>query len=186
MTEVYPTIKQTILVTGVTGYVGGRLIPMLLQQGYAVKAFGRSLEKMAVRPWASHTNLELCKGYVLDRDSLIQAANGCHAAFYLVHSMIAHKKRFINADRDSAENMRIAAEKANLEQIIYLGGLGDVNHSAISKHLLSRHEVGELLQAGTVPTTVLRAAMIIGSGSASFEILRHLVERLPAMGNSSS
>jgi uncharacterized protein YbjT (DUF2867 family) len=172
---------RPVLVTGATGYIGGRLIPRLLASGYLVRAMGRSLEKMACRPWASHPGIELVRGDVLDTQSLSRACAGCEAAFYLVHSMIARNSDYAAADRQAAENMRRAAEYANLKQIIYLGGLGEEDHGRISPHLRSRHEVGAILQSGPVPATVLRAAMIIGSGSASFEILRYLVDRLPAM-----
>ena len=173
--------SRPVLVTGATGYIGGRLIPRLLAAGYRVRAMGRSLEKMACRPWASHPGMELVRGDVLDARSVDQACAGCEAAFYLVHSMIAKHRDYAAADRRAAENMRRAAEKAGLKQIVYLGGLGDQDHGRISPHLRSRHEVGAILQSGAVPATVLRAAMIIGSGSASFEILRYLAERLPAM-----
>jgi len=172
---------KPILVTGATGYVGGRLIPRLLDAGYRVRAMARSVDKAACRPWAAHSRAELVQGDVLNRDSLIQAARGCHAAYYLVHSMIAKKRRYADADRRSAQNMAAAAEIAGLNQIIYLGGLGEVDHPSISQHLLSRHEVGRILSSGKVPVTILRAAMILGSGSASFEILRYLVHRLPVM-----
>jgi uncharacterized protein YbjT (DUF2867 family) len=173
--------SRPVLVTGATGYIGGRLIPRLLAAGYRVRAMGRSLEKMACRPWASQPEMELVRGDVLDARSLDQACAGCEAAFYLVHSMIAKHRDYAAADRRAAENMRRAAEMAGLKQIVYLGGLGDQDHGRISPHLKSRHEVGAILQSGAVPATVLRAAMIIGSGSASFEILRYLAERLPAM-----
>ena len=160
--------NKPILVTGPTGYIGGRLIPELLSRGYRVRAFGRSLEKMSCRPWASHDHVELFQGDMLDAPATVQAAEGCEAAYYLVHSMIAQKRRYAAADRRAAGNMRLAAEKTGMKQIIYLGGLGDVTHRAISIRLRSRHEVGSILQSGSVPATVLRAAMIIGSGSASF------------------
>lgn len=174
-------INKPILVTGATGYVGGRLIPRLLAAGYSVRAMGRSKAKLACRPWVSHPNVELFQGDVRNINSLNAAADGCDSAFYLVHAMIAQKKQFAKADRISARHMRDAARRAGLSQIIYLGGLGDVNHPGLSHHLASRHEVGNILQSGKVPATVLRAAMIIGSGSASFEILRYLVEHLPVM-----
>jgi len=116
----------------------------------------------------------------VDYESVINAARGCWAAFYLIHSMNPRNKDFAEADRRAAKNMAKAAAKHNLERIIYLGGLG-VEGSSLSKHLKSRSEVARILKAGSVPTTFLRAAMILGSGSASFEILRYLVERLPVM-----
>lgn len=173
--------SDTILVTGATGYVGGRLIPALLKAGHRVRAMGRSIDKLGCRPWAHHHQIELVAGDVLDQKSLEKAVFGCGVAFYLVHSMIARKDKFVEADRQAARNMTAASAAACLERIIYLGGLTDINDAYISKHLKSRIEVAEILQSGPVPTTDLRAPMILGSGSASFEILRYLVERLPAM-----
>jgi len=173
--------SKPVLVTGATGYVGGRLIPRLLNAGFSVRAMGRSLGKLKARTWADHPHVQLFEGDVLDKESISRAATGCRAAYYLVHSMIAQKGAYAEADRLGAQHMVAAAAEAGLERIIYLGGLGDVRHEAISSHLISRNEVAEILQAGPVPTTVLRAAMILGSGSASFEILRYLVERLPLM-----
>ena len=173
--------SDLILVTGATGYVGGRLIPALLAAGYRVRAMGRNLGKMGCRPWAGHSQVELVQGDVLDLESLKHAASGCRAAYYLVHSMIAQKEKFVEADRRAASNMVAAATAAGVERIIYLGGLAEAKDGNLSKHLQSRIEVAEILQAGPVPTTDLRTPMILGSGSASFEILRYLVERLPAM-----
>jgi uncharacterized protein YbjT (DUF2867 family) len=170
-----------ILVTGATGYVGGRLIPALLQAGWRVRAMGRSLDKLACRPWAQHAAVELVRGDVLDLSSLRAAAAGVEAVYYLVHSMIAQKGGFVEADRAAARNLVAAAEAEGVQRIIYLGGLAEAKHGPLSKHLASRVEVAGILQAGRVPTTDLRAPMILGSGSASFEILRYLVERLPAM-----
>ena len=172
---------KPILVTGATGYVGGRLIPALLDAGYTVRAMGRSLEKLACRPWGRHPKMELVKGDVLHRKSLETALSGCGAAYYLVHSMIAQKHKFVEADRKAAENMVSAAESAGIDRIIYLGGLAEKKDGRLSKHLLSRIEVADILQSGRIPVTDLRAPMILGSGSASFEILRYLVERLPIM-----
>ena len=173
--------SHPVLVTGATGYVGGRLIPALLDAGYRVRAMGRSMDKLGCRPWAHHPDVELVVGDVLDPDSLRQAAEGCEAAYYLVHSMIAQKDKFVEADRRAARNMVAAAEGAGLKRMIYLGGLAEAGDGVLSKHLQSRIEVADILQSGPVPTTDLRAPMILGSGSASFEILRYLVERLPVM-----
>ena len=174
-----PTVP--ILVAGATGYVGGRLIPALLQAGYRVRAMGRSVEKLATRPWAGHPHVEVVKGDVLDAASLEAAAAGCGVGYYLVHSMIAQKGRFAEADRAAARNMVAAAEAAGLQRIIYLGGLAETKHGNLSEHLASRIEVARILQSGRVPATDLRAPMIVGSGSASFEIMRYLVEHLPVM-----
>ncbi|MBN1102536.1 MAG: DUF2867 domain-containing protein [Deltaproteobacteria bacterium] len=172
--------SEPVLVTGSTGYVGGRLVPQLLSSGHRVKVLGRSLSKLRSRAWASDPRLEAVEADVLDLESLKRAAHGCRAAFYLVHSMDPGHKDFAEADRRAAKNMAMAAGEAGMERIIYLGGLGEEDPS-LSKHLKSRMEVARILQAGPVPTTFLRAAMILGSGSASFEILRYLVERLPIM-----
>lgn len=173
--------SKPILVTGATGYVGGRLIPALLEAGYRVRAMGRSLDKLSCRPWARHEQIELVQGDVLVRKSLQEACRGCRAAYYLVHSMIAQKEKFAEADRAAARNMVASAASEGLQRIIYLGGLAEAQDSALSKHLQSRIEVAQILQSGPVPTTDLRAPMILGSGSASFEILRYLVEHLPVM-----
>jgi uncharacterized protein YbjT (DUF2867 family) len=173
--------KRPILVTGATGYIGGRLVPELIRKGYRVRAMGRSMAKLACRPWSRHKSVTLVEGDVLDATAMTRAADGCSAAFYLVHSMIAAGGKFADADRTGARNMVRAAASGKLDRVIYLGGLGEVSDQRLSHHLRSRHEVGDILLNGPVPATVLRAAMIIGSGSASFEILRYLVERLPVM-----
>jgi uncharacterized protein YbjT (DUF2867 family) len=172
--------SKPVLVTGSTGYVGGRLVPQLLDAGYRVRVMGRSLGKLQSRPWSGEANLKMVQADVLDYASLKRACDGCWAVFYLVHSMNPQHKDFARADREAARNMARAAEETGVERIIYLGGLG-VEDDSLSKHLKSRTEVAKILQAGSVPTTFLRAAMILGSGSASFEIMRYLVERLPVM-----
>ena len=157
--------SDPVLVTGATGYVGGRLIPQLLDSGYRVRVVGRSLSKLQARPWATEPNVEMAQADALDYDSVERAARGCWAAFYLIHSMNPRNKDFAETDRKAANNMAKAAEKQGLERIIYLGGLG-VKDASLSEHLKSRNEVARIFKAGSVPTTFLRAAMILGSGSA--------------------
>lgn len=170
---------KTVFVAGGTGYVGGRLVPMLLERGYRVRAAGRSIEKLRARPWGDHPALEPVACDVLDLESLTNALQGCDTAYYLVHSM-GGRGDFAELDRKAAMNMVRASTNSSLSRIIYLSGLGE-DSPELSHHLRSRAEVAEILQLGPVPVTVLRAAVIIGSGSASFEILRYLVDRLPVM-----
>lgn len=169
-----------ILVTGATGYVGGRLAPLLLERGYRIRAVARSLDKLACRPFASDPRCELARADVLDLDSLRAALAGCRAAYYLVHSMGSAGERFAQADHESARLFAQACAETGVERIIYLGGLGD-ERADLSHHLRSRLETGKILASGPVPVTFLRAAAILGAGSASYEILRSLVERLPVM-----
>ena len=172
--------NRTVAVLGATGYIGGRLVAALLERGWKVRAVGRNPEKLRCRPFASHPNVEPVQADALDQAALTEAMRGCHAAYYLVHSMHPGVKDFEERDKRAALIMRDAAKEAGLERILYLGGLGDMDKD-LSEHLKSRMEVGEILNSGSVPLTWLRAAMIIGSGSASFEILRYLVDRLPIM-----
>jgi uncharacterized protein YbjT (DUF2867 family) len=169
-----------VLVTGATGYVGGRLVPRLLEAGYRVRCLARSARKLAARPWASDPRIEIVEADLADAKAIETAMRGCQAAYYLVHSMVATGASYAEADRLLAEHFARAAAGARVGRIIYLGGLGEQGEG-LSEHLSSRREVETVLAAGPVPVTVLRAAMIIGSGSASFEILRYLVERLPVM-----
>lgn len=172
---------RSILVTGASGYVGGRLVPLLLSAGYRVRACARNPERLKKRPWGGHANVEIAAMDALDRSSVDQAVAGCKVVYYLIHSMIAGKGGFADADRTAAQNMADAASDAGVQRIIYLGGLGDADHPDLSKHLRSRHEVEAIFREGAVPVTCLRAAMILGSGSASFEMLRYLADRLPVM-----
>jgi len=175
---------RPIFVTGATGYIGGRLVPRLLEAGYTVRCLTRDGRKLRARPWAGHRNVEIVESDVTDIDALTNAMRGCGAAFYLVHSMITAGRAYAEIDRAMAEGFARAAREAELDRIIYLGGLGETG-KGLSRHLASRREVEHALASGgsaaSGGVTVLRAAMIIGSGSASFEILRYLVERLPIM-----
>jgi uncharacterized protein YbjT (DUF2867 family) len=171
--------QAVVFVAGATGYVGGRLVPLLLARGYVVHAAVRSPRKLMARPWGAHPSLRIHAADVADKASLEAAMQGCQAAFYLVHSMGAGGD-FAQADRQAAGNMAQAAFAAGVGRIIYLSGLGD-DQPGLSEHLRSRSEVGRIFSEGLVPATVLRAAVILGSGSASFEIIRALVERLPVM-----
>ena len=168
---------QTVLVTGATGYIGGRLVPELLAAGHIVRCLARTPSKLDDLSWRH--DVEVMRGDVTDANSLADALAGVDAAYFLVHSM-GGAADFAARDRLAAETFRDAAAAAGVRQIVYLGGLGD-DAPGLSTHLDSRHEVGDVLAAGPVPVTELRAAVIIGSGSASFEMLRNLVEVLPAM-----
>lgn len=165
-----------VLVTGASGYVGGRLIDVLLERGYRVRCLLRTPGKVRSAPWIDR--VEVVAGDV--GGDLTEAMHGVDAAYYLVHS-IGATADWAEHDRAVAENFRRAAEAAGVRRIIYLGGLGDRSTSELSEHLASRQEVGAELARGSVPVVELRAAVIIGSGSASFEMLRYLVEVLPAM-----
>ncbi len=165
-----------ILVTGASGYVGGRLVTNLLERGYRVRCLLRTPSKVESAPWLDQ--VEVIAGDV--GGDLSEAMDGVAAAYYLVHS-IGATADWAEHDRAVARNFREAAATAGLRRIIYLGGLGDRSSEDLSEHLASRQEVGTELAAGPVPVVELRAAVIIGSGSASFEMLRYLVEVLPAM-----
>lgn len=171
--------SDTILVTGATGYVGGRLTPLLLADGYRVRVLVRSPAKLKERPWAQHENLEIIEGDLQDREVLRQAVQGSEVAYYLVHSM-AEPGDFSAEDRSAAYNMAEALQGSGVRRVIYLSGVTpDDPH--LSPHLKSRAEVGRILSLSGVPVTILQACQIIGVGSASFEMLRYLVDRLPVM-----
>lgn len=169
-----------VVVTGATGYIGNRLVPRLLSAGYRVRALARSRDKLASRPWAQHPQVELMACDLQDETQLRQSLRGAHAVYYLVHSMHPGVKHFEDQDKLLARTMIRVAAAMGVQRLIYLSGLGQ-DSADLSPHLRSRHEVGRILKEGSVPVTTFRAAMIIGSGSASFEILRYLVERLPVM-----
>jgi uncharacterized protein YbjT (DUF2867 family) len=166
-----------VLVTGATGYIGGRLVPELLARGHEVRCAARTPSKLDGRRWRDQ--VEVAELDVFDRSSLDAGVAGCDAVYFLIHSMDG-EDAFAERDRKAAANVRDACAEAGVSRIVYLGGLG-AEDDDLSEHLRSRHEVGKVLADGPVPVTELRAAIIIGSGSASFEMLRNLVEVLPVM-----
>src|SRR5512137_333058 len=166
-----------VLVTGATGYVGGRLVPRLLEAGRRVRVLARDPSRLAGRPWADA--VEVVRGDVLDPSTLPAALDGVEVAYYLVHSMGEHAA-FAARDREAARSFGLAARDAGVKRIVYLGGLGAAD-TGLSDHLKSRQETGDALRSGGVPVTEFRAAVIVGSGSISFEMIRWLVERLPVM-----
>jgi len=163
-----------ILVTGATGYVGGRLLGALEQRGLRVRCLARNPENLAARV-AEQT--QVIAGDAVRGEGLEAALQGVDTAYYLIHSMGA-AQGFEAADRDAARNFGAAARAAGVKRIIYLGGLAD-ERQPLSPHLRSRIEVGRLLRESGVPVIELRASIVIGSGSLSFELIRSLVEHLP-------
>ncbi|WKZ37217.1 MAG: DUF2867 domain-containing protein [Anaerolineales bacterium] len=169
--------KKLILVTGATGYVGGRLVPKLLEAGYRVRCLVRDPSRLQGRRWLDQ--VEVTKGDALNPDDLVKAMQDVSAAYYLIHGMQGGR---VNAERDlqAAHNFAHAAEEAQIERIIYLGELVDPTAN-LSPYLRARHETGYLLRYSKVPVTEIRAGMIIGSGSALFEMIRYLTEREPVL-----
>jgi len=165
-----------ILLTGATGYVGGRVLSLLEQQGAQVRCLARRPETLADRASAT---IEIVQGDVLEPASLANAFNGVETAYYFIHSMGADKD-FEEQDRIAAENFAREATAAGVQRIIYLGGLGNPDHH-LSKHLRSRQETGDVLRMLHPQVIEFRASIVIGSGSLSFEMIRALVERLPIM-----
>lgn len=168
--------NKLILLTGATGYIGGRLLKELEAQGQRVRCLARQPDFLRARV---ATSTEVVAGDVLDSASLGRALTGVDTAYYLVHSM-QRGSDFSEKDRQAARNFGAAAAAAGLRRIIYVGALGD-DRQELSSHLRSRHEVGDVLRKSGVPVLEFRASIIIGSGSLSFELIRALVERLPAM-----
>jgi uncharacterized protein YbjT (DUF2867 family) len=164
-----------ILVTGATGYIGGRLVPELLARGYKVRVMVRAASPEHSDLWPG---AEVVVADVLKIDSLRMAFDGIDTAYYLIHSLLLGPSNFESADIIAARNFSTISAEAKIKRIVYLGGLGDVRNP-LSSHLRSRVEVAEELKRGGTPATVLRAAIIVGSGSASYEIIKHLVEKLP-------
>lgn len=164
-------------VTGVTGYVGGRLVPELLEAGHRVRAIARNPQRLEGRPWFA--DVEVAEADATELDQIRAALEGVDVAYYLIHAL-GSGRRFEARDRETARTFARAAREAGVRRIVYLGGLVPPDED-LSPHLESRTEVGEILLASGVPTTVLRAAVVLGSGSASFEMMRYLTERLPVM-----
>ena len=167
---------RRILVTGASGYVGGRLVTALLEDGASVRVFVRDQKKAQSNSWAS--SVEISTGNASDYQSTLKALNGIHTAYYLLHSINAGTN-FDKIESEMANNFAKASEEAGVQQIIYLGGIN--NDLKSSKHLNSRANTGRSLASISVPVMEMRAGIIIGSGSASFEMLRHLTHRLPVM-----
>ena len=166
-----------MLLTGATGYVGGKLLPLLEEQPVRLRCLARNPEKL-------HSEVadttEVVQGDVLDLKSLTAAMEGIHTAYYLIHLM-SGSADFEQLDREAATNFGIAATEAGVQRIIYLGGLGDDDDPDLSPHLRSRHEVGEILRSTGVETIEFRAGMVIGAGSLSYQLLKSLTDRLPVM-----
>jgi uncharacterized protein YbjT (DUF2867 family) len=165
---------RLLAVTGATGFIGRHLVSNLLAKGYRVRALVRQPQDYKIE------GVEARRADIFDKASLPAALDGVNTAFYLVHSMMNKGSEFAQMDREGALNFLNAAENSGVQRIIYLGGLGETGPE-LSEHLKSRAEVGRILQSGRVRTTVLRAAIIVGPGSASWEMLRQLADRLPVM-----
>lgn len=165
------------LVTGATGYIGGRLIVELLKHGYRVRILARNAERLKYHPWLDQ--VEVCEGDAQNSEVLAQAMKDVDVAYYLLHALMS-KDDFEQEEREMAHGFGKAAKALGVKRIVYLGGIIAPNE-VMSPHLQARAETGEILRNSGVPTIELRAGVVIGSGSASFEMLRYLTERLPIM-----
>ncbi len=168
---------MNILVTGATGYIGGRLVPCLLEAGHRVRCFARHPAHLAGYLWSDR--VEAVQGDVLEKETILPALEGIEIAYYLIHSLYAGQE-FAERDRQAARNFGEAAKAAGVKRIIYLGGI-QPKGARSSEHLQSRIETGDRLREAGVPVTEFRAAVIVGSGSISFEMIRYLTERVPVM-----
>jgi uncharacterized protein YbjT (DUF2867 family) len=175
-----PFAEAPVLVAGASGYIGARLVPRLLDAGYSVRCLARTPQKLERRSWARHPRVSIVQGDLASSENLVALMRGCGAAFYLVHSLLSSGGQDNARDAGLARRFAGAASEARLARIIYLGGLRETG-PGVAARLAGRGEVGRVLAAGDVPATVFRAAMILGSGSVSFEILRYLVQRQPIM-----
>ncbi len=169
--------RPLIMLTGGSGYVGGRLIPLLEKHGVRLRCLARNPDKL--RPLVKEPT-QIVRGDVLDPPSLDEALQGVHTAYYLVHLM-SGSEDFEQEDRQAALNFAGAAKKAGVRRTIYLGGLGDDADPKLSPHLRSRHEVGQILRDSSVETIEFRASLVIGTGSLSFDLVKSLTDRLPVM-----
>lgn len=167
---------STVAVTGATGYIGGRLVPLLLNQGHRVKVLSRRPDALRDVPWRNQ--VQVVQGDLADPHAAAQLCQDTDIFFYLVHSMAATSD-FATMERQCAQVVASAAKSAGVKQLVYLSGLHP--EGELSAHLASRVQVGEILQASSVPTLILQAGLVIGSGSASFEMVRHLCDVLPVM-----
>ena len=175
-----PFSEQPVLVIGATGYIGARLVPRLLQAGYAVRCLARAPQKLESRSWIRDPNVTTVEGDLVETDSLADLMRGCGAAFYLAHSMRTGSEDDTRRDEEAARRFAVAAFEAGIARIVYLGGLAEAAPGR-SDRLVRRSAVQRILASGDVATTVFRTAMIVGAGSASFEILRYLSDRLPVV-----
>ena len=174
----YVTVDEIrCVVTGATGYIGGRLAPLLLDRGHPVRALVRNPDKLADVPWRDL--VEVARGDLGDADSLTAAFDGADIVYYLVHSM-GGSADFVAQEAHAARNVAMAARRAGVRRLVYLSGLHP-SGADLSPHLRSRTAVGEILLDSGIETIVLQAGIVIGSGSASFEMIRHLTNRLPVM-----
>ncbi|CAA0078678.1 3 beta-hydroxysteroid dehydrogenase/Delta 5--_4-isomerase [Mycolicibacterium vanbaalenii] len=164
------------LVTGATGYIGGQLAPALIGRGHQVRAMARTPDKLADAPWRDRA--EVVRGDLSDPDSLVAAFQDIDVVYYLVHSM-GTSKDFVAEEKRAAQHVVSAAKAAGVKRIVYLSGLHP--EGELSPHLASRAAVGDILIGSGIETLVLQAGIVVGSGSASFEMIRHLTDRLPVM-----
>ncbi len=183
MDSLHITPEDRVLVLGATGFVGSRLVAELRKKGIRLRVLVRNPSKLSTGV-TEDADVEAVRGDLLKNEGLREALRGIHSAYYLVHSMggksVARNRDFADRDKHAAMNFMAAAEAEGLKRVIYLGGLGE-RGDKLSEHLRSRAEIAEILSSGRPLATILRAAVIIGAGGASFEMLRYLVERLPIM-----
>lgn len=174
--------EDRVLLLGATGFVGSRLVPELLRRGVRLRLLVR--DPARVKNPSAREDVEIVRGDLLSGKGIAEALNGIHTAYYLVHSMggrsIFRNEEYAARDKTAAENFMAAADAAGLKRVIYLGALGEETEG-LSEHLRSRAEIARIISSSLPAATILRAAIIIGAGGASFEMLRYLVERLPVM-----